>query len=267
MSISPITKNRADSSAVYAEESSLPELSASVALFLDIDGTLSDLEATPSDAFIPEATLHALETLQLHYGAVALVSGRSIASIDAICNGRHFAASGQHGLEMRLEDGVVTQTGDEEVFAPFIRQVEAELEGKWPGLLIEKKGLSVAVHYRQCPQAGSHVRHVIEGIASAHPAMLDVQTGKCVVELKRSGSSKGTAIQKMMQEERFKGKMPVFAGDDVTDEAGFAMAQQLGGAGIKIGLSPTLAHYHLPDPQTLRKWLQDAAENIRKEIL
>lgn len=245
----------------------MPDPCARVALFLDIDGTLSDLEATPSEAFIPEATLQALETIQRYHGAVALVSGRSIASIDAMCGGRRFAASGQHGLEMRLGDAIVTRMGSEEAFAPFVRQMEAELAGKWDGLVIEKKGLSVAAHYRRCPEVGSHILHVMERIAAAHPGQIDVQTGKCVVELKQSGSSKGTAIQKMMQDALFKGRMPVFAGDDVTDEAGFATAQQLGGAGIKIGLPPTLACYQLPDPQALRNWLQDAARNIRKEMI
>jgi trehalose 6-phosphate phosphatase len=227
------------------------------ALFLDLDGTLAAICPTPEEVAIERDMLEALnaanETLS---GRVAVVSGRSVASLDALLQGHRFCLAGVHGLERRAANGInvraATSTG-----LPSARTRLLEVAEREPMLRVEDKGLGIALHYRAAPHLEEFARREAAGIAQAHG--LAMQTGKMVVEVRERGSDKGGALRAFMEEPPFLGSQPVFVGDDDTDEAGFAAAESLRGYGILVGPTrPTAARFALPDVDAVRDWLRTA---------
>jgi trehalose 6-phosphate phosphatase len=127
-----------------------------------------------------------------------------------------------------------------------------------PGLLLEDKGLTLALHYRLAPHLASYVHRLMSRLAKDAHAGLEVQGGKCVAEIKPSGIDKGTAVAEYLSESPFMGRRPVFIGDDLNDEHGFAAVNKLNGISIKVGKGVSCAHFRLPDVATVRRWLADA---------
>jgi trehalose 6-phosphate phosphatase len=125
-----------------------------------------------------------------------------------------------------------------------------------PELLLEHKGLSLALHYRRAPRLGGYAHRLLRGLQSRIGEEYRLQDGKCVVEVKPAGRDKGVAVMEFMQEEPFRGRMPVFLGDDVTDEYGFATVNQLAGHSVKVGSGPTVARWRLRDVRAVRAWLE-----------
>lgn len=231
-----------------------PSLLQRPALFLDMDGVLAPLAATP-DAVVPDprrtAVLRRLrERLD---GRVAIISGRTIAEIDRIAESASASASGVHGLERRRADGSL----DHMTAAPGVRQAVAAFErfaSDRPGMIVEDKAVSAGLHYRGAPTAAAAAEALARSLAAE--TGLALQSGNLVVELKTPGTDKGTALKAFMLEPPFVGAVPVMLGDDLTDEDGFRAAADLGGFGVLVGPPRrTAAVCGLPDVDAVLAWL------------
>jgi trehalose 6-phosphate phosphatase len=233
-----------------------------VAFFFDVDGTLLELRPDPMSVVADEGLRALLTHLRtLTQGAIALVSGRSLADIDRIFDPIVLPASGLHGAEMRYPDGsgLTTNPRIMDHARPGIGRFVAE----HPGLMLEDKGATLAVHYRARPELGAHVLTFMNAFGPGDE--IAVQEGKFVVELKPALYDKGTAIASLMKREPFHGRIPVFIGDDLTDEKGFALVNRRGGLSVRIGAPdiPTEAQFHIPNPAALRRRLARFAETAR----
>jgi trehalose 6-phosphate phosphatase len=186
-------------------------------------------------------------------GAVALISGRPIAGIDRLFAPLRPAAAGQHGAERRDAAGRLhtVRLPDMKEAADAIARFAAENDG----LLFENKGLSMALHYRLAPQLGEAAQAVVREAAAGLGGALEVQQGKMVVELKPAGRDKGRAIEEFMAEPPFAGRVPVFVGDDLTDEHGFEVVNRLGGHSVKVGEGASAARWRLEAPAAVRAWI------------
>ncbi|MDB4885571.1 MAG: trehalose-6-phosphatase [Gemmatimonadetes bacterium] len=236
-----------------------PPPSASWAYFLDCDGTLVELAPTP-DAVRLTARAHAVirALFARCRGAVALVSGRSIADLDRIMGAPPLPAAGQHGLEWRDAGEHASAVVDAQPALQEARARLTALAAEQPALVLEDKGLSLAVHYRRAPElsavAHAAVERELERIGDAYR----LQRGKYVVELRPAAGGKAHAIAAFMARDPFDGRVPVFIGDDETDEEGFALVNAAGGLSIHVGDGPTVARWALPDPGAVVEWLEQA---------
>lgn len=227
------------------------------ALFLDFDGTLVELAETPESVVVAPGLVQALAVLQQRLGGrLAVVSGRPIDQIDAMLAPLVVPVAGVHGAERRDAAGVVH-------YAPIPTLTALELcaralETAHPGLRVEKKRGALALHYRQAPELEALCKREMQAAVALSPGMV-LLFGKMVIEAKPAGTTKGTAIRDYLAEAPFHGHRPLFAGDDTTDEAGFAYAQEAGGLGLKIGPGPTVAQQRIDSPQVLRAELLHAA--------
>ncbi|MDN2710425.1 trehalose-phosphatase [Janthinobacterium sp. SUN118] len=227
------------------------------AVFLDFDGTLVDLAPTPDGVRVAPGVAHALALLaERHGGALAIISGRPVAQIDAMLAPLRLPVAGVHGVERRSADGRLHLAPTPEV-SPVLARAEALAE-RHPGLLVEQKRGAVALHYRLAPQLEPLCVQEMTAAVQACPGILLLH-GKMVLEAKPAATDKGGAIAAFMAEAPFAGRQPVFAGDDTTDEAGFAHVQQAGGQGVKVGSGPSAAVLRLTSPAALRAILLQAA--------
>jgi trehalose 6-phosphate phosphatase len=234
----------------------LPEGLSRYAFFLDIDGTLIRFAVTPGRAYADPWLLEILRVLhEAAGGAVALVSGRTVDSIDRLFAPLRFAAAGQHGAERRSGGGAMKWHAPPAAHVEAARRCVTAWADGIDGLLVEDKGICVAVHYRQAPQRRDEVRGAFERCRGRAREAFDVQPGKMVFELRPAGIDKGTAIREFMREEPFAGRIPLFLGDDATDEHGFAAAVGLDGHAIKVGEEASVADWRLPDVGAVRAWL------------
>ena len=231
----------------------LPLLTTAHALFLDFDGTLTELAPRPEAVRVASGLVPTLLSLYTHLeGALAIVTGRPEADIDGFLAPLRLPLASEHGAQYRLAD-----TSHPAVLPPDLEPVllaAYDLAARNPGLLVEPKRVSVALHYRQAPQLAALCHDTLVR-AMRHVEGVELLHGKCVFEVKPRGVDKGQAIADFMTQAPFAGRMPVFVGDDVTDEAGFAAVQALGGWGIKVGEGPTMAQHRCMTPAALRGWL------------
>ena len=227
------------------------------AILLDIDGTLLDLAPTPREVWVPPGLATTLNRLlEKTLGALALVSGRSLNDIDLIFAPEQFPAVGGHGAEMRL-------TTDSEAVATRAPPMDKELKRRLaaiaklsPGILLEDKGYSLALHYRLAPHAERAIYEAVSLIRADLPdAPIEVMPGKCVCEIKPSGFSKASGVIELMSHQPFKGRRPVFVGDDVTDESVFAIMPDFGGLAFSVGRRATGVTDHFDEPREVREWL------------
>jgi len=229
------------------------------ALFLDMDGVLAPLAATP-DAVVPDARRTAVirDVARRLNGRVAIISGRTLAEIDRIAESAAASASGVHGLERRRADGSLDRAEAD----PAVRDAVAafhDFARTRPGLIVEDKAVSAGLHYRQAQDQSGAVAALAARLAGE--TGLTLQAGHLVVELKTPGTDKGTALTAFMGEVPFAGALPVMLGDDLTDEDGFRAAAALGGFGVLVGAPrATAACYGLPDVDAVLAWL-DAVED------
>jgi trehalose 6-phosphate phosphatase len=243
--------------AVPVPRSLLPQLSE-IAILLDIDGTLLDLAPTPREVWVPPGLAKTLDRLHRRTsGALAMVSGRSLNDIDLIFAPEQFPAVGGHGAEMRV-------TLDTESVATHAPPMDKELKRRLaaiarlsPGILLEDKGYSLALHYRLAPHAEKAIYEAVSLIRADLPnAPIEVLPGKCVCEIKHSGFTKATGVRELMTHEPFKGRRPLFIGDDVTDESVFAIMPDLGGLAFSVGRRAMGVAGHFDEPSDVRAWLQ-----------
>jgi trehalose 6-phosphate phosphatase len=241
---------------VPAFRSLLPPLDRT-ALLLDIDGTLLDLAPTPREVWVPPGLADALSGLLARTaGALALVSGRSLNDIDLIFAPEQFPAVGGHGAEMRLST-------ESEAVATHAPPMDKELKRRLaaiaklsPGILLEDKGYSLALHYRLAPHAEKAIYEAVSLIRADLPnAPIEVLPGKCVCEIKHSGFTKATGVVELMTHEPFKGRRPIFIGDDVTDESVFAIMPEFNGLAFSVGRRAHGVAGHFDEPRNVREWL------------
>ncbi|MFI5245009.1 MAG: trehalose-phosphatase [Gemmatimonadales bacterium] len=228
-----------------------------LAYFLDIDGTLIDFRDSPASVSTVAAQRHALARLRRRAGgALAIVTGRSIADVDRIFHGTQVAVAGQHGSERRTARGRYSRivTGHESLV--HVRDHLAEVVTRHPGLLLEDKGASLALHYRRMPSLAGYAHRLVRAQLATVGDAFCVQVGKRVVELKPAGRDKGMAVFSFMREPPFRGRRPVFVGDDATDEFAFEMVNALGGVSVKVGAGATAASVRLAGVAAVWKWLE-----------
>lgn len=233
-----------------------PEADAAGAYFFDVDGTLLEIAETPSGVRVEAALIASIRRLhERTSGAVAFISGRNIADIDALFPGLRLAVAGQHGLERRDAAGTLHRHAPEGVDWPGLKARIHTAFADMEGLLLEDKGLSLAVHFRQQPSLEGRVAETLQRLVAGAGDAIKLQPGKCVLEVKPAGRDKGTAIDEFMREPPFAGRRPVFVGDDVTDEYGFRVVNNLGGDSVKVGEGPSAARWRLENVQAVRAWL------------
>jgi trehalose 6-phosphate phosphatase len=229
------------------------------AYFLDVDGTLLDIAATPDAVCVDTALLGLIARLYRESGgAMALVSGRAISDLEKLLGTLRLPLAGQHGLERRDAAGRLWMHAALPAAKCAIKEALAPVLQRHPGLLLEDKGLTLALHYRLAPHLASYAHRLMGRLAEDASAGLEVQLGKRVAEVKPSGIDKGTAVAEYLLESPFKGRRPVFIGDDLNDEHGFAEVNKLDGISIKVGKGRSCARYRLPDVAAVRRWLGNA---------
>ncbi len=238
-----------------------PRAQTNWAYFLDVDGTLIAFADSPDAIHVDDVLLDLIRRLyRICNGALALVSGRALADLDKRLGGMRIPIAGQHGLELRDAQGhLQTYTSTPSAALNELKHRLSALVASHQGLLLEDKGLALAVHYRQVPHLASYVHRQINLWLAESGLPLQLQTGRYVLELKPAIRDKGTAIAEFMRQIPFYGRLPVFIGDDVTDEHGFEMVNRLGGHSIKVGKGRTCARWRLRDVAAVRAWL---AENF-----
>lgn len=233
-----------------------PPASPAWAFFLDVDGTLIRIADTPQAVLVDRSLLELIGSLhRASGGAVALVSGRMISDLHSRIGLPQLPLAGLHGLERRDSTGRLWIHAAPPATKSAIRAALAPLLARHPGLLLEDKGLTLAVHYRLAPTMAGTVHRLMRHFANAPGQGLELQCGKRVVEIKPAGIDKGTAVVEYLAESPFKGRRPVFIGDDANDERGFAAVNQLGGISIKVGKGVSCARFRLPDVDAVHRWL------------
>jgi trehalose 6-phosphate phosphatase len=234
-----------------------PPLTDLHALFLDFDGTLVEIAPRPDAVAVDARLLPVLQAVasRLH-GALAILSGRPITEIDRWLSPLVLPAAGVHGAQRRTLGGIQALAPDAEL-EQVAERAEA-LAAAHPGLIVERKGVSVALHYRLAPECEAMCRStMIEALGRA--SSLRLLQGKMVLEAMPKAVSKGAAIEAFLAEPPFAGRRPVFVGDDVTDEAGFEVVQRLGGIAVKVGPGDSIAQLRIDSAEGVRRWLADAA--------
>ncbi|OAL79162.1 trehalose phosphatase [Acinetobacter sp. SFB] len=223
-------------------------------LFLDIDGTLSEFHVDPTKSFIPKTTLQTLQQLKDLNIHVIAITGRSVKVASQLFSPLQLPIAGTHGLEIQIDQQEELNTGINELNISLLQQHVQKACLPYPQLLIENKDYSVAIHYRQCPELAETTRKIAQDIQYLHPE-LKINEGKYVFELLPLEADKGQAIQKILQHYNFSNVLPIFIGDDKTDEAGFKVINDYNGVSIKVGEEETEASYRLKNVEDVANFL------------
>jgi trehalose 6-phosphate phosphatase len=238
----------------------MPLPSRDWAFFFDVDGTIVDIAPSPSAIRLDAGTHALLRRLSAAAaGALALVTGRGLADIDAIFADAAFPVAGQHGLERRDAWGAVTRHASDRDTIAVARTELTDVVARHPGLLLEDKGMTLALHYRRAPGLASFVHRTMRAVRRRAGPGYALQQGKFVVELVPNAVDKGSAILAFMAEAPFRGRTAVFIGDDLTDESGFVAVNRLGGYSVKVGSGTTTARWRLESVSAVKSWLERGA--------
>lgn len=236
-----------------------PPPSLQWAYFLDVDGTLIYIAERPQAVVVEQELLDLIKELHAACGgALALVSGRMIADLLGPMGMPTLPMAGLHGLERRDSAGHRTSHAATLAAKAAILDALKPVMARHSGLLLEDKGLTVALHYRQAPQLASYVHQLMRRLVHECGPGLELQCGKRVVEIKPAGVDKGSAVCDFLTESPFKGRRPVFIGDDLNDEHAFAAVNGKNGISVKVGPGASCATYRLPDVTAVRTWLGEA---------
>jgi trehalose 6-phosphate phosphatase len=236
-----------------------PPVNGNSALFLDIDGTLLDIARTPDAVVVPGELRATLEKLHDELrGALAFVSGRSLAAIDTLFAPLAIPAVGCHGVEVRGKDGKV------KALAPpipaSVRELFRGLAESYPGVLLEDKVYVLSLHYRLAPEARPYLEAVLEKeknhLTAENIALIE---GKAVIDARPAGIDKGVGVRALMAQEPFLGRRAVFGGDDITDQDVFHILPEIGGAGFSVGKSFPGVQHVFQSPRAVRQWLNRLA--------
>ena len=253
---------------VPVPRSLVPHLSET-AILLDIDGTLLDLMPTPREVWVPPGLAKTLNRLLVRTnGALALVSGRSLNDIDLIFAPDQFPAVGGHGAEMRIDPLSEAVAAHAPPMDKELKRRLAAIAKLSPGILLEDKGYSLALHYRLAPHAEKAIYAAVSLIRADLPnAPIEVLPGKCVCEIKHSGFTKASGVRELMMHEPFKGRRPFFIGDDVTDETVFAIMPDMDGLAFSVGRRAKGVAGHFDAPSDVREFLTHLLDDERDASL
>ena len=234
-----------------------------LALFLDVDGTLLDIEDRPEAVHATDSLIELLARLSAGLGgALSLISGRPVADIDRIFAPARFAAAGAHGAELRLHPGDAVSSTQTSLPASILEELRA-FAGSDPGLLLEEKHGGASLHYRRAPQLEEQCTTLVHRLLPDIEKNFRLIAGKMVFEFAPAEHNKGAAIGEMMHRHPFAGRNPVFVGDDVTDEDGFRAVNTLEGITIRVGGDlGSEATYSLPDVAAVHRWLGSIEQRI-----
>jgi trehalose 6-phosphate phosphatase len=257
-----------DGALVTAARDTLPPppvdlVTPDTALFLDADGTLLAFADDPEAVFPPPGMLDTLDTLnQALGGAMALVSGRAITGLDRIFGRTAWAAAGQHGLERRDGDGRTSTVPVDADELARLREIVHDIASALPGVRVEDKSWSVALHCREHPERADELERIAPAIAARFPGF-ELQPGSYVYEFKPRGMDKGVAVAAFLDSPPFRGRTPVYLGDDLTDEHAFAVVNERGGASVRVGTrTPSHATFTLPSPAAVHAWLDSVKATL-----
>ncbi len=228
------------------------------ALFLDFDGTLTELAPSPDAVLVDPSLPGILAALeQALGGALAVVSGRPLSEVDALM-GVALPGAGVHGLELRERKGNTPHPPLDDGSVSTVQKVLAPLVADDPRLILEIKPGAIALHYRRAPEREEECRAAMLEALRAVPDFRLID-GKMVLEAKPGHVNKGEAIRRLMNVAPFAGRVPVFAGDDRTDEDGFEVVNAMKGVTIKIGAGESHARHRVPSVEEFLVWLGKAA--------
>ena len=228
-----------------------------IALFLDIDGTLLEHRPHPEDVHVDGKLRSLLATVTRRLGgAVAFVTGRNIAMVDRLFAPLHLPTAGLYGLEHRLTpDGPVKRADEPADLAAVADQLQHRFRST-EGIYFERKGAVLAVHTRAAPAAFPEVKAAAEEALSLLPEGYRIVAGHAGLEFVPVEALKSAAIERFMGTRPFAGRLPVFIGDDVSDEAGFEYVNARNGISIRVRpQAATEARFALPDVASVHKWL------------
>ena len=264
--ITPEEEETLDS--VPVPSSLVPHLSET-AVLLDVDGTLLDLMPTPREVWVPPGLAKTLNRLHKRTGgALAFVSGRSINDLDLIFAPDQFPAVGGHGAEMRLEADADALSAHAPPLDKELKRRLAAIARLSPGILLEDKGYSLALHYRLAPHAEKAIYEAVALIRADLPnAPIEVLPGKAVCEIKHSGFTKASGVRELMTHPPFRGRKPFFIGDDVTDETVFAIMPDLEGLAFSVGRRARGVAGHFDAPSDVREFLAHLLDDERDASL
>jgi trehalose 6-phosphate phosphatase len=232
------------------------------ALFLDVDGTLLDIAATPDGVVVPDglaATIARLE--QSLGGALAIVTGRTLADLDRLFYPLRTRAAGVHGAEMRFApDEAAVETQAARPLPDSLWREFAAVTSAFPGVLAENKHYSVTAHYRAAPQAAAPLRMALQRLLERRAwDDFELTDALFAYELKPSGVNKGEAVRRFLQRPPFVGRRPMFVGDDESDEFGFRSVADHRGYAFAVGVARPEVDHVFADPATVRLWLERLA--------
>lgn len=236
-------------------------------LFLDVDGTLLELADSPGGVAVDPQLLPLLESLaQASSGALALVSGRTIQNLDQLLGSSHLPIAGLHGCERRDASGHLH-------VAPVAREQLSEvragldrLVARHPGLMLEDKGAGLALHFLKARELEHELRAEVALLAAPLVPRFTILDGHAVIEVKPAAHTKDSAVTAFMEEPPFRGRQPIFIGDDVTDRDGFTAVRRYSG-GLAIAVGPRVkSEWWLPDPRAVREWLQQLSRVQTSEV-
>jgi trehalose 6-phosphate phosphatase len=247
------------------------ETQTAFALFLDFDGTLVDIAERPDDVVVDPALPGTLARLRDWLGgALALVSGRPIHTLDHLLRPQRFDAAGLHGVEQRVGERLFPCTPEDH---PDLRRAIEDVGqavAEHQGLIVEDKGCSFAVHWRLRPDLADEAAKMAEDAASRLGPRYRLQRGKAVAEILPANAGKGPAIGRFLERPPYRGRRPIFIGDDLTDEHGFAAVNERDGFSIRIGSGPTIARRRIGSPTQLRilltRWAAEGRIYLQEEL-
>jgi trehalose 6-phosphate phosphatase len=231
---------------------------APLALFLDVDGTLLDLAGRPDEVVTPAGLVTTLAHAERKLsGALALISGRSIDDVDHLFAPLRLRASGVHGAEIRLDpEASITPTAAADLPPSLLAELRHAVE-PFPGVFVENKRFSFTVHYRLAPSAERPLRSIVKQLVDSSPISVDIMDAHYAIEIKSPCFDKGGAIATFLSTSIFRGRTPIFVGDDTTDESGFALVSARGGFAYSVGRLRPGAIGAFPEPQAVRAWLAE----------
>lgn len=238
-----------------------PDLDRTNALFLDLDGTLLEIAATPEEVIVPPGLPALLANLHsLLGGALAIVTGRSLGVTDQLLTPYVAAAAGEHGVSLRHDDGTREDMPLHAAVPEQWREALYAAAERWPGVLIEPKPHGIAIHYRLVPERGNDVWRLARALVSQDHPSFRLIPAREAVEIGPRATSKGRAVERFMAQAPFRGRRPLFVGDDFTDEAGMEAARQFGGDGLRV------AEVFGGDPAAVRAWLLRSVDLLSGRI-
>ena len=235
-------------------------------LFLDIDGTLSEFHPDPTQSFIPQTTLKTLQQLSDSNVSVIFLTGRSVEIASKLLFPLDLPIAGTHGLEIKMDEHTQFNISSDEINFSLLQQDIQKRCEPYPQVLIENKSYSVALHYRQCPELAEIAKTIAEEVLNSYPGF-KINEGKYVFELLPKRADKGQAIQTILDYLNFNHVLPLFIGDDITDESGFKTINQYQGISIKVGSEPTHAHYRLKNVADVADFLNLFSQFLKTGFL